>query len=283
MYCLNCTIPENQNEIAYAVGYNHDMTGCVEEQFGGDMKLTFYFAEKGSADSAAASMAKLLSIDNCTVEYISNNQDWNAKWRESMEPAEIAAGVWVSPAWLEPPANGRKAWIKIEPKMAFGTGHHETTRLAAMGLIESADSVAGKSVLDIGTGSGVLCFVADYLGAKLTLGIEIDDTCRENLSENLRDNPPRSDGSVNFIIGALDAVRVDGGKKFDTVVMNMIAAEAVPLLSQIRSVSKNGTILVWSGILADECQEAIVAAENLDYEFIGCRSENEWWCGHFVL
>jgi ribosomal protein L11 methyltransferase len=197
-----------------------------------------------------------------------------------MEPAMVADGVWVSPAWLEPPKEGRKAWIKIEPKMAFGTGHHETTRLAARELIARGGLVGGKKVLDIGTGSGVLCFIADYLGAKMAVGVEIDEDCRENLAENLRDNPPRSGGSVEFIIGTLNSV--DTGQKFDVVIMNMISTESIPLLAQIRKMIKPGALLIWSGILADECGEVIEAAKNFGFRHDGRQTENEWWCGTFI-
>jgi ribosomal protein L11 methyltransferase len=222
----------------------------------------------------------MLAVDSPAVEYVDGKQDWNAKWRESMEPAQIAEGVWVSPAWLEPPESGRKAWIKIEPKMAFGTGHHETTRLAARALIERGGFVAGRSALDIGTGSGILCFVANYLGARAALGVEIDGDCLENLAENLRDNPPRQGGSVRFAIGTLDSVIND--ERFDIVVMNMLSTESTPLLKQISAVIKNESLLIWSGILAGERGEVIGIAKKFGFALSSVQTENEWWCGAFV-
>jgi ribosomal protein L11 methyltransferase len=279
MYNLIIKITEQQSEIAAAIGYGCGMGGCVEEPFGHNVKLTFYFTQKNEAESAAASFAEVLSIDNPAIEFVPDNQDWNAKWRESMEPAQIADGVWVSPTWLEPPKEGRRAWLKIEPKMAFGTGHHETTRLAAKMLIDKSDVVVGKSVLDIGTGSGILCFVADYAGAKSCLGVEIDEDCRENLEENLRDNPPRNNGDIGFLIGTLDAVDTD--RKFDAVVMNMLSTESIPLLAQICKIIKKESILIWSGILADEKNEVITAAEKFGFTLSDSQVENEWWCGAF--
>jgi len=279
MYNVTITITEDQNDLATAIGYGCGTCGCVEEQIGRDIKLTFCFAQESEAESAAASFAETLSIDNPAIEFVPDNQDWNAKWRESMEPAQIADGVWVSPTWLEPPKEGRRAWIKIEPKMAFGTGHHETTRLAARMLIDNGGAVAGKQVLDIGTGSGVLCFVADYAGAKSCLGVEIDEVCRENLAENLQDNPPR--GSIEFLIGTLDAV--DKSREFDIVVMNMLSTESIPLLAQISEMTKKGSMLIWSGILADEKDEVITAAEKIGFKLSGSQTENEWWCGLYIV
>jgi ribosomal protein L11 methyltransferase len=283
MYTLTCEVSEEQLEIASAIGYGCGMGGCVEgAACGGLVGLTFYFEREEQAVSAAKAFAETLSVDTPAVGYVDDKQDWNAKWRESMEPARIAAGVWASPAWLEPPKEGRAAWIKIEPKMAFGTGHHETTRLAAKALIEGGGAVAGKSVIDIGTGSGILCFAADYLGAKRAVGVEIDGDCRENLAENLRDNPPRTGGDVAFIIGTLDSIRVNNDRCFDVVIMNMLLTESAPLLGQIVPITQKDAVLIWSGILVDESEEAVNAASGFGFKLSSALIENEWWCGTFA-
>ena len=281
MYCLTCTITEDQLEAACAVGYGYGAGGCVEEPSGQRVRLIFYFVDKDNSDNAAASLAETLSVTDAAVEFVEDRQDWNAKWRESMEPAQIAEGVWVSPVWLEPPVEGRKAWIKIEPKMAFGTGHHETTRLAAQMLIRNKGAVTGKNVLDIGTGSGILCFAADYAGAKSSLGVEVDEDCRENLAENLRDNPPRQGGNIEFLIGTLDAVDTGATPKFDVVIMNMLSTESLPLLGQISTMIQENALLIWSGLLVDERDEAVNAAKKSGFGIAGEEIENEWWCGAF--
>lgn len=299
MYTMTCEVSEGQFEMASAIGYGCAMSGCVEGAVsGGRAVLTFYFEREGQAITAAAAVVELLSAGVPAVGYVDDKQDWNAKWRETMEPVEVAAGVWVSPAWLEPPAEGRSAWIKIEPKMAFGTGHHETTRLAAKALIEGGVPVAGQSVMDIGTGSGILCFVADYLGAGRSVGVEIDADCLGNLAENLRDNPPRAGGGVAFVIGTLDAIRANtdvsagiGGVVdtcikedgfFDIVIMNMLSTESVPLLERIAAVTRRGSTLIWSGILIDESADVVSAAKSYGFSLSSARTESEWWCGIFV-
>jgi len=283
MYTLICEMREEQLEIASAIGYGCGMGGCVEGvSSGGLVSLTFYFEREEQAATAASAFAETFSIDTPAIGYVDDKQDWNAKWRESMEPARVAEGVWVSPTWLEPPEEGRKAWIKIEPKMAFGTGHHETTRLAAKALIEGGGAVAGKSVIDIGTGSGVLCFVADYLGAERAVGVEIDGDCRENLAENLRDNPPHTGGSVTFVIGTLDSICINKDRYFDVVIMNMLLTESASLLGQIVPIIQKGSVLIWSGILVDESEEAVNAACSFGFRLSSTQTENEWWCGTFT-
>src|SRR3989339_2002561 len=84
-------------------------------------------------------------------------RDWNAEWKNGVTPVRLTDTITVYPAWLAPPVV-RKSDIIISPKMSFGTGHHETTRLCAR-LMETHAREAG-SLLDIGTGSGILAIVA---------------------------------------------------------------------------------------------------------------------------
>ncbi|MFP4013913.1 MAG: 50S ribosomal protein L11 methyltransferase [Chitinispirillaceae bacterium] len=275
-YCLYVTITEEQREIANAIGYSHGMNGCVERQGQQGIELGFYFGQQQEAEAARASFSSMLSAQS-QIEFI-EDQDWNARWRESMEPAQIAPGVWVSPLWLEPPQEDRSIWIKIEPKMAFGTGHHETTRLAARELISSREQIDRKRLLDIGTGSGVLCFIADYMGSAFSLGVEIDQDCRENLAENKRDNPPS--GKVAFTVGTLDSLKSNAS--FDTVVMNMLSTESEPLLGRVSLILQEGGQLIWSGILTSEQDEVVSKAREFGLKLAGVQTENEWWCGRFV-
>jgi ribosomal protein L11 methyltransferase len=208
------------------------------------------------------------------------NQDWNAAWRESIQPVRLCAGVWVSPVWRPPRLNPTDHWIRIEPKMAFGTGHHETTRLAAEGIVAcAAGSLPHHSLLDIGTGSGVLCFCAALHGYSNCTGVEIDPDCSENLAENVRLNA--ADGAaVRFVIGTTDSIT--RAARFDTIVMNMIFNESAPLLGFVSKALAPGGTLVWSGILAEGRQEAVDAARGAGFALQQERVENEWWMGLFT-
>lgn len=202
------------------------------------------------------------------------DQDWNASWRESIQPVQLTPGTWVSPTWRAPAIAPGEHWIKIEPKMAFGTGHHESTRLAAWGISQAARSGATGSLLDIGTGSGVLCFAALNAGFTWCVGAEIDQDCRENLAENRSLNAPGS--RVQFVIGSSNAL---ARARFDTVVMNMIFNESAPLLGDVRALAAPGGRLVWSGILYEGRAEALDAAAAHGFELIAEQGENEWWGG----
>ena len=279
-YSFELTVAIEQYDTVLALLYNAGMSGCEERTQGNDrIQLTTYFttetAARNGQNSLPADMAHEVSENIQAVV----NQDWNAKWRASMEPAKIATGWWVSPDWLPPPLNPGDHWIKIEPKMAFGTGHHESTRLAAGALIELIPACSSPALLDIGTGSGVLCFAAAQLGASSCTGVEIDGDCRENLAENSELNPTAA--PCRFMIGTLDALRNSGG--FDIIVMNMIHTESAPLLESCRHLLRSGGSLVWSGILAAEYHAAEQAAAHHAFTLTKSSTEHEWWCGIFTV
>lgn len=276
-YCVSTILSPEQKEIATAIWYSLGMQGCEENSVNNGVEIKVYFKDQNSAQIASEDLKNRNPFSPVQIKQV-ENEDWNRKWRESMQPAELASGYWVSPLWLPPPMKENDVWIKIEPKMAFGTGHHETTRLAAQEILGRNEWLPGKSVLDIGTGSGILCFVADKCKAARCTGVEIDKDCQENLAENHRLNPP--EGRIDFFIGTLSALK--NSAKFDLVVMNMIIKESEPLLSSISQLLKNEGILVWSGILNNEKEEAITSASDFNFKLIEQKTENEWWCGSFI-
>ena len=277
-YCLNCRISEEYKEIALGIFYGFGMLGCEEDEGGGQLQLKCYFEKEEIVQNVKDRILEILPGSLVTIVEI-ENQDWNAAWRESMEPVRIAEKVWVSPKWLKPPLQRGDYWIKIEPKMAFGTGHHETTRLSAQAL--HAIDISGQSnptLLDIGSGSGILCFIGDYTGYARCFGIEIDPDCTDNLAENLRYNFP--DGFISFTIGAVDCINQE--QFFDTIVMNMLRNHAEPLLSTCLTLLKPDGKLIWSGILCDEKESVVSYAGNNGWYLVDETTENEWWCGVFA-
>ena len=253
------------------------MAGLEERAVGGTIALDIYFKDEAGADSAARPLRETLRPESLSIERV-EPEDWNAKWRESMRSACLTRGYWVSPLWLPPPPTARH-WIKIEPKMAFGTGHHETTRLAAAMIIRCKRQVAGKRVIDIGSGSGVLGFTAGICGAASCTGVEIDPDCAENMAENRANNAGK--GRILFLIGTIDAFRPR--PCFDVAVMNMLITESVPVLSPLANLLTPRAMLIWSGILGGEREEALSAASTAGFALAAEKQEREWWCGAFRL
>jgi ribosomal protein L11 methyltransferase len=273
--CLTTVIPPDRFDLLIAQWQELGMLGCEEQSSAEGVLAAVYFKDAVSAQKAARTLAETGQAKNISVETI-EDQDWDAKCRESMKPALLADGWWVSPVWLKPPAPA-KHWIKIEPKMAFGTGHHETTRLAARAIIAQKRRIKNKRVLDIGTGSGVLCFVAGLCGARSCVGVEIDADCRENLAENRTANT--SAGKTAFAVGNINCLKSQG--IFDVVVMNMLLTESAPLLDTANALLVPEGTFIWSGLLNVECHEAVESAMKVNLALVSEKRENEWWCGTF--
>jgi ribosomal protein L11 methyltransferase len=134
-----------------------------------------------------------------------------------------------------------------------------------------------RSVLDIGTGSGILCFAAEICGAEHSVGVEIDPTCLRDLAANRRNNTP--DRRIDFVIGTVDGLRVP--PRFDIVVMNLLLTESSALLKAGRDRLETTGRLIWSGLLAEEREEAVAAAANARMRLQDESVENQWWCGVF--
>jgi ribosomal protein L11 methyltransferase len=274
--CISCTVALEQKDLLIGVASTLGMQGCVEEERPGGVYLQLYFDEQTSEGRIEYELFSRGAVSSLSVMHVAD-EDWNSAWRDSMEPILVTPHIWVSPQWLQPPLTAGQKWIRIEPKMAFGTGHHETTRLAASALMKTG----GQSCLDIGTGSGILAFCALLGGYERITGVEIDPDCRENLAENLFMNSALHPHGIqpSFFIGTTDALKKQ--PRFDTIVMNMIYNHSAPLMPFVRSHVPSGGHCIWSGILQEGREEALQCARENAFALCRETTEDEWWCGVF--
>lgn len=273
-YYLSCCILPVHRDQVIAAWSGLGMMGCREEETEEGLWLTSYFSDETTLQRATYETMRHGVLFSPIETGILKQQDWNRKWREQVEPVKMGERFWASPSWRPPAMNEGEFWIRVEPKMAFGTGHHESTRLAVAALEKCGEQLDGKRLLDIGAGSGVLCFAGRFLGASLCLGVEIDPDCTENLAENLRENP--GNGVVGFLIGSVDTLAP--GARFDMVVMNVILTEGQPVLRSAVDHLNPGGKLCWSGLLLEDRTRAVTTADDCDLAPIGEIIENEWCC-----
>jgi ribosomal protein L11 methyltransferase len=142
---------------------------------------------------------------------IIQHQNWNQLWESNFEPLSVANFVGVRAAFHQPIKNVLHEII-ITPKMSFGTGHHATTYMM-MQLMAQVD-FKNKSVLDFGTGTGILAILSEKLGANKIFAIDYDDWCIENALENVANN-----NCKNIEIRKGDSANV--GKSFEVIVANI--------------------------------------------------------------
>lgn len=199
-------------------------------------------------------------------------EDWDRSWREQQSPVKVTEELTVCPPWVERPASARHV-VRLEAKMAFGTGSHESTRIAAA-LMENLD-LREKSVLDAGTGTGILALYAAMRKARFSAGFDIDPLAGPCLRENLDLNPLPPPHQAAFYVGTLDALRP--AARFDVLVVNMIRTETWPLLDALLARTAPDGWLLFSGQrLEDQPYWRQWIAEH-DLAVTGEITLGEWW------
>jgi len=177
-----------------------------------------------------------------TVEIDDVADGWEDAWRDFHHGVRVGR-CWVGPPWEEPPANA--VTVVIDPGRAFGTGAHATTRLC-LAALQTID-LDGKTVLDVGTGSGVLAVAADRLGAARAVGIDIDPDAIQSANENLLLNPEAQ--RVSFAVGDLNVVNPGTA---DVVIGNLSGALLVRSASMLLAAARGGGVVIVSGLQAHE-------------------------------
>lgn len=201
------------------------------------------------------------------------NKDWLAEWKKGFKPFPFAGPFWVIPSWLTPPPEApadKTKHIYVEPGMAFGTGTHETTRLAAGLVIEEVGRARPKSLLDVGTGTGILALIAYRLGVGHLVGLDIDPEARRTARENLELNHA---GAIEI----RDYQIADESDAYDIVVANIIDGVLTILRHDLVKALRPGGRMILSGVLMDreaEFYEGFTADTGL--RVLRKVSEGEW-------
>ncbi len=188
---------------------------------------------------------QLLQSDEVVITYDMEEIEqvnWNSEWEKNFEPIQVDGLVSIRAPFHENP--NLKYDIVIEPKMSFGTGHHETTHLMIQHLLDL--DLEDKSVLDMGCGTGILAIFAEMKGAKQLDAIDIDTWCYENSLENVERNQCEQ---ISVYEGDASLLK---GKKYDVIIANInrnILLQDIGIYAQ--SLNENGTLLL-SGFYTED-------------------------------
>ncbi|MDI6766511.1 MAG: 50S ribosomal protein L11 methyltransferase [Bacteroidota bacterium] len=196
-------------------------------------------------------------------------ENWNEQWEKTIQPIEVGSKLVIKPSWCDYENRDDRIVIQIDPKMSFGTGYHETTRLTLMLLEKYLD--VGCKMLDVGTGTGILAISAIKLGAASAIGTDIDEWSIENATENVMANSVVD--KVNIKDGNTEEYPSAG---FNIITANLTLNTNIDLLSEFkRLLCWNGKLLL-SGLLDVDIETMKRELAASEFNILETFSENEW-------
>jgi len=202
------------------------------------------------------------------------NQNWNKLWESNFNPIEVGGQCYVRATFHESKPDFPYEII-IDPKMSFGTGHHQTTSMMLQYILEN--DFEGKYVLDMGCGTGILAILASKKGAKAVLAVDYDEICVESVAENSGLNHV---DNIEAVCGSFEVLK---DRLFDTILANInrnILLEQLPQYAL--SINKNGELYLSGFYEQEDLTMLRDAAESLGFEFISKKVLNNWCAAKFV-
>jgi ribosomal protein L11 methyltransferase len=268
-----------------------DFSPTAVEERGQGVRL--FFSSGAARDAACSALSSRYIVRSIEV----NDEDWARRSQENLPPVTVGRiTVFADQSAVSNPKS--EISIVIAPSMGFGTGHHATTRLC-LAALQTID-LDGKTVLDVGTGSGVLAIAADRLGAALARGIDIDADAIQSANENLTLNPearhvtfqladlhfllsrgappPRADARAPWRAGVSRTERhsVETQHLADVIVANLTGTLLIRSASALVGAVRNGGVLIVSGMQAHEREQV---CEALAPAPIVWEREEDGWVG----
>jgi ribosomal protein L11 methyltransferase len=277
---LTFTVSEELKYLVSDFLLGFDSMGVAEdiEEGKGIVEISAYFPVEADLNIVKESLRNYcsflekylpaFSLGNIDEEEV-DHSSWEV-WRQFLKTVRVNEKVIVRPPWAEYQPDEDEIVIEINPSMAFGTGHHETTRLCIRAMQEIIQNNKVGSVLDVGCGSGILAISAVKLGADWALGLDDDPIAVKEAKENLQRNSVSD--RVKLFCGQIE--NING--KFDLIVMN-ISAEAVLHCGEvIRSRLNSKGILITSGITSTRSDEVVSALEGMGFNLDSKMTDGGW-------
>jgi len=231
-------------ELLSGILWDFDITGLLED----DDHISVFISgnSKDTEVEFNDALNKLKSekfIESFRIEKeIIEDKNWNELWEKSREVIRVSDNIVIKPTFKKYSAKQNEIVLTIDPKMSFGTGDHQTTKLI-LGLLEKY-VVRGIKVLDVGSGTGILAIASIKLGASKAVAVDFDEICLDNCKENCVLN--EVDDSVEIITGEIDVVKE---KDFDLILANIQKNVLLEIADKIKSKLKSGGIVILSGLL----------------------------------
>ena len=242
------------------------------------VKITAYYPEHVDIDAVEKEVAQRLSalsdfgVNAGDIHYDTQElaeQDWAENWKKYYEPTRISHDLTIVPSWTDYEAKTGEKIIRLDPGMAFGTGTHPTTKMSLFALEQVLRG--GETVLDVGTGSGVLSIASSLLGAKSIYAYDLDEVAVRVAQENIDLNA----GTENIHVATgnlLQGVDIQA----DVIVANILADILINMTEDAYRLVKDEGYLIMSGIISEKWEMVRESAEKACFFLETHMIQGEW-------
>ena len=199
------------------------------------------------------------------------NQDWNRQWRRFFRPDRVTKRLTVFPAWESVPKDIEGHVIRIEPGLAFGTGQHPTSRMC-LEAMERVPLPGSWTMLDVGTGSGILAMYGAKLGASRVVALDVDPEAIRSAERNIR---------LNNLSGAIELSSMPLEKlkdRFSLLTANLTLGVILELFPHFSRLLDPGGWLILSGLLTDQARDVQDYFPEYGFSEYGALHQTEWAC-----
>ena len=266
---------ETVNDVVSALAGEIGFESFVEWENG----VQAYIQQSLFDEEALKAMVAEFPLPDTKIEYTiveAEDKDWNEEWEKNFfQPIVIGDRCCIHSTFHKDTPQTEYE-ILINPQMAFGTGHHETTSSIISELLEA--DLQGKSVLDMGCGTSILAILASMRGADPITAIDIDDWCVNNSRDNIALN-----GIDNITVEWGDANLLKGREPFDVIIANINRNILLADMAQYAACMHSGSELSMSGFYVQDIPVIQEKAESLGMEFIHHREKNNWAAVKFIM
>lgn len=267
--------------------FDYDLSTWRDEESGG-IRHTLYFTEKKDADDALAFIRKNRAewksfgiVFSEPVYAELKKENWAESWKIHFKPLEISPRLLVSPSWEKASPKYGQILLTLDPGMSFGTGQHATTKFCLSALDDITRSAnTSLSMLDAGSGSGILAIAAYLFGCRPVRAFDIDPDTIPPARENADANGIPASG-IEFGVSALD--EWDDAAQYDIVAANILSSALIAGREKLISLVKPGGYLILAGILDAEYGKVRNAFTEISCTELRSAQEKEWRGGVFLV
>lgn len=243
-----------------------------------DKGVSAYISEKAYSEELIAETLASLPLPDTQVQYHVEyivSQDWNEEWEKNFFQPIIIGNEVVIHSSFHQDIPKLTYDIVIDPKMAFGTGHHATTSLMVAYLLEA--EVREKAFLDMGCGTAVLAILAQKRGAHPITAIDIDEWAYENALENIRLNDA---SSINVQLGDASLL---GKDRYDLIFANINRNILLTDIPTYASCLTQGASLYMSGFYTEDLKAIQDKCAEVSLQFVSFKEKDNWCSAHFII